>query len=85
MRLRAEGVDQERHGRILDSFEEQGRSEPLADPIGDLGDLENRIDLGRDPPQQPPLLQRRDKSPQILVCHGYAPSFQLSALSFQLM
>ena len=45
-RLAAEGVDQDRHDGTLHLFEKQRRAAPLANPIRDLGDLQDRIHLG---------------------------------------
>ena len=62
--LGAELVDQHRHRRALDVAEQQRRPARLHGAVGDLGDLEVRVDLGRDlgqlalaPQQLDPLAQ----------------------------
>src|SRR5271156_5574745 len=61
-----------RHRRNLGTFwplEQQRRPPRLHHPVGDLGNLENGIDLSRNALQLVLLLQRPDKVPQVSILH----------------
>ena len=73
---RAVGVDQHRHGRAFDVFEQQRlvlRGGPFAHPVSDLGDLQVRADGRRDAHQLAFGFQPGDKRAQIGVGHGISP------------
>ncbi len=72
----AHQVDGDRHRVALARLavhgvlEEQRRPDPLAHSVGDLADLEDRVDLGGDPLQLPLLLEQRDELAQVLDGHA---------------
>ena len=61
----SELVDEERMRRSLRMLEEERRSSGLDDAVGDLRDLEIRIDLGRDASELALALEERDPLPEI--------------------
>ena len=68
--LAAELVDQERVLRAFRVLEEQRRPARLDDAIGDLGDLEVGVGLGRDAPQLALALEERDPLAEVLRRRG---------------
>jgi hypothetical protein len=67
----AEQVDDDRHRAAFDVLKEQGRPAigRLAHAVGDLGDFEDRIDLGRNADQLAVILQLGEKIREIVVSH----------------
>ena len=70
---RAVRVDEEREARALHVLEEERRAPRLHRPIGDLGDLEIRIDLTTDAHELAVALalERLHESSQPVVRHGF--------------
>ena len=72
---RTEEVGQHRDPVAGRPFEAERRTapRPLADPVGDRGDLQPGIDAGRDPPQLAGVLQQRQQGADIgRRRHGFA-------------
>ena len=69
--LRAELVDEKRVRGALDVQEEERRPAPLDDAVGDLRDLEVRVDLGLDLDELPLPLEQVDPGAQIGDRHRF--------------
>ncbi len=69
-RSRAEDVHGQRQLGALDVLEQQRRAVLLLHPVGDLADLEVRIDLDLDPAQLPLPLERLEERAQIVKGHA---------------
>ena len=67
--LRAELVDQQRQRRAAHVAEQQRGPAGLDDAVGDLADLEVRIDLGRDLDQLPLAPEQVDPLAQVVADH----------------
>ena len=67
--LRAELVDQQRQRRAAHVAEQQRRPAGLDDAVGDLADLEVRVDLGRDLDQLPLAPEQVDPLAQVVADH----------------
>src|SRR6185437_7230672 len=68
--LRAEDVHRQRQLGALDVLEQQGGAVRLLHTVGDLADLEVRVDLDLDPAQLPLALKRPQEGAQIFIGHG---------------
>ena len=68
-RSRAELVDEQRQRRAADVAEQQRRAAGLDDAIGDLADLEVRVDLGGDLGQLPLAPEQVDPLAQVVADH----------------
>ena len=67
--LASKSIDQHGVIRSPDSFKKQRRAALLADPVGDFGYFQDRIDRNPHPTQQPPAFQHFNELPEITVSH----------------
>src|SRR3989304_3108323 len=67
--LGAEGVDQDGKGRALDALEEERGAAGLGHPVGNLGDLQDRINGRGNPLEYPLAFKDLEKLPKIPIRH----------------